>query len=174
MPSTELTDGSPVPEDRSHTDLLPSGQQRGYVVLSPEERAQGFVKPVRRSYVHGKCGQSTKMALSIAETYARDPHFYSGTYCVGCGSHFPLDEFSWEDGEPMEPKLQDGWQERRKQARIRALVTRIEQLQREIDAAKAERDAIERAADTTADQPPAAHCDMPWCWCQKDRPEEAR
>lgn len=153
MASIELTDGSPVPEDRSHTELLPSGQQRGYVVLSPEERARGFVKPVRRSYVHGKCRQSTKMALSIAETYARDPRFYSGTYCVGCGSHFPLEEFSWEDGEPMDPRLQDGWRERRTQARIAALCARIDQLQREIDAAKAERDAIQRAAHTTGEQP---------------------
>ena len=30
------------------------------------------------------------MGLAIAETYARDPTFYGGTFCVGCGQHFPL------------------------------------------------------------------------------------
>ena len=152
MPKIELTDGAPVPEDRSHVELPPSGQQRGYVVLSPEERAKGFVKPLRRSYVHKKCGSSTKMALSIAETYARDPRFYNGTFCVGCGTHFPLWQFVWEDGEPMHPDDQDEWHrtegERRKQARVAALCARIEQLQREIDAAKAEQAAIERPSDS--------------------------
>ncbi len=52
MSKVELTDGSPVPEDRSHTEDRGDGQQKGYVVLSPEERAKGFVKPVRRSYIH--------------------------------------------------------------------------------------------------------------------------
>lgn len=157
MPEVELTDGSPVPEDHSHAKIGPDGQQRAYVVLSPEERARGFVKPVRRSYVHSKCGQPTKMALSIAETYARDPNFYNGTFCVRCGTHFPLYQFAWEDGEPMDPREQDEWHrtkgERRKQARIARLVARIEQLQREIDAAKAEQADIERATDTT----PAPH-----------------
>ena len=56
----QLTDGSPVPSDRSHTEINPKkGMQKGYVVLSPEERAKGFVKPVRRSYVHAKCGTLT-------------------------------------------------------------------------------------------------------------------
>lgn len=49
---TTLTDGKPVPEDRSHTKLKPNGQQEGYIVLSEEERAKGFVRPVRRSYKH--------------------------------------------------------------------------------------------------------------------------
>jgi hypothetical protein len=49
-----LTDGSPVTPD--HRDLQPSGQQKGYVVLNEAERAKGFVRPVRRTYVHKKCG----------------------------------------------------------------------------------------------------------------------
>lgn len=52
MANTTLTDGSPVPADGSHKRLKPNGQQEGYVVLSEEERAKGFVRPVRRSYVH--------------------------------------------------------------------------------------------------------------------------
>ncbi|MDE2426350.1 MAG: hypothetical protein KGO96_10645 [Elusimicrobia bacterium] len=96
-----LTDGSPVPDDRSHVELKDNGQQRGYVVLSEEERARGFVRPVRRSYVHDRCGTVTTMSQSIAETYSRCPTFYSGTYCCGCGRHFPVGEdgeFTWDDG----------------------------------------------------------------------------
>ena len=91
----QLTDGSPVPEDRSHTELLPDGQQKGYVVLSPEERAKGFARPVRRSYKHLKCGTVTTMGQALAETYARDPKFYSGTFCCHCAAHYPLSEFVW-------------------------------------------------------------------------------
>jgi hypothetical protein len=88
-----LTDGSPVTAD--HRELRSDGQQKGYVVLSEEERRRGFVRPVRRAYVHLKCGTETTMGLALAETYARDPGFYSGTFCVSCGSHFPLDQFVW-------------------------------------------------------------------------------
>ena len=36
-----------------HREINPAtGQQRGYVVLSEEERAKGFVRPVRFSYRH--------------------------------------------------------------------------------------------------------------------------
>jgi len=141
-----LTDGSPITPD--HKELKPNGQQKGYVVLSEDERAKGFVRPVRCSYVHvglampdpclvdltdeqkerygdtfvkfekdqdpdssrvGKfwtqeevdkidkgCGVKTTMGLSIAETYARDPDFYGGTFCCGCKKHLPLNEFVWD------------------------------------------------------------------------------
>lgn len=129
---TELTDGAPVPADRSHTELRADGQQKGYVVLSAEERAKGFVKPVRTAYIHQTCGAMTSMGRSLAETYARDPNFYSGTFCVGCAAHFPLDQFKWEDGEPMEPTQQQAWAdeqaERLKQSRLR----RYAELQREL------------------------------------------
>jgi hypothetical protein len=73
--------------------------QKAYVVLTPEERAKGFIRPLRRAYIHSKCGTETKMGLALCETYARDPFFYSGTFCVGCRAHFPVAEFSWvEDG----------------------------------------------------------------------------
>lgn len=79
--------------------ILPSGQQADYLVLSEEELAKGFVRPVRTEYVHQKCGVVTRMGITIAETYARDPTFYSGTFCVGCGEHFPVGadgEFVWD------------------------------------------------------------------------------
>jgi len=96
-PKTCMTDGSPVAPDHREIDEN-TGQQKGYVVLCPEERAKGFVRPVRRNYQHTKCGVVTKMGLSLAETYARDPKFYSGTFCAGCGAHFPVGEFTWLDG----------------------------------------------------------------------------
>lgn len=132
-----------------------SGQHQVYLVLSDEERAQGFVRPVRRSYRHvgipgpinplreltedehtrydrynyvrfeqyseaessvvgrywtqaqldtiGKgCGGVTTMGQVIAETYARNPHFYGATFCVRCGKHLPVGaqgEFVWEGSD---------------------------------------------------------------------------
>lgn len=145
MADRTLTDGSPVYE--GHDKLKPNGQQEAYVVLSEVERAKGFVRPVRFSYVHvGKrpryplrdltedelrtygserfvkyevypeskrpkvgrfwterelnsgCGATTTMAASIAETYARQPTFYGGTFCCCCGKHYPVGadgEFVW-------------------------------------------------------------------------------
>jgi hypothetical protein len=88
------------------------GMQECYLVLSEEERGKGFVRPVRRSYKHLKCGTVTTMAQALAETYARDPKFYGGTFCAGCRDHFPLVDrigadmkivgFAWEpDGTPV-------------------------------------------------------------------------
>lgn len=76
----------------------PAPQADVYLVLSESERGKGFVRPVRQTYIHDKCGVATKMALALSETYARDPKFYGATYCVGCSAHFPVAEFKWEDG----------------------------------------------------------------------------
>jgi hypothetical protein len=125
-------------------DDEPVEQAATYLILSADERAKGFVRPVRRTYVHvgdlprrpvadltpeqrerygdiydyweeypegspalGRfwttaqlerkaCGGETTMALELAETYARDPNFYSGTFCVGCRMHRPVAEFVWD------------------------------------------------------------------------------
>lgn len=129
----------------------PVPQNEVYLVLPEEDRARGFVRPLRHTYVHvgpaastnplrpltddeherydqygyvayeaypnaheessvlgrfwtqaqldsvGKgCGTSTTMADSIAETYARDPHFYGSTYCCGCSRHIAVAEFVWQ------------------------------------------------------------------------------
>jgi hypothetical protein len=89
-----MTSGNPEAPD--HRELLPNGQQKDYVVLCPTERAKGFVRPVRRSYIHKTCHSLTTMGTALAETYARDPQFYSGTFCCNCAAHFPLDQFVWE------------------------------------------------------------------------------
>jgi hypothetical protein len=150
--------------DRTNPDLnkeKANGQREVYLILSDEERAKGFVRPVRCSYVHvGKqidkskmipvdeywgddfdeydeerrrkykkeygyiyflpnenkesavlgtyiketdlkkgCGTVTTMAQSLAETYARDPKFYGATFCCGCGTHLPVNEFYWHGTE---------------------------------------------------------------------------
>lgn len=75
------------------------GMNKKYLVLSEEERAGGFVRPVRLAYQHRVCGKQTSMHLEIAETYARDPSFYGATFCVSCRTHLPVGEFVWvEDG----------------------------------------------------------------------------
>lgn len=76
-----------------------SGMNEVYLVLSDEERAKGFVRPVRQSYVHLTCGVVTRMGLALSETYARNPSFYGATYCVRCESHFSVGEngeFVWD------------------------------------------------------------------------------
>lgn len=77
-----------------------SGMQVKYLVLSEEERAKGYVRPLRRAYIHQDgCGAVTTMGLALSETYARQPNFYNGTFCIGCKDHLPLTEFRWdEDG----------------------------------------------------------------------------
>jgi hypothetical protein len=77
-------------------DAEPVGQAAAYLVLSEEEIAKGFVRPVRRSYMHRNCGVVTTMNLRIAETYARNPKFYGATYCTGCNQHLPVEQFVWD------------------------------------------------------------------------------
>jgi hypothetical protein len=96
------------PNDPGIRETRPDGQQQTYLVLGEEERAKGFVRPVRRSYKHLVCGAVTTMGLPLAETYARDPSFYGGTFCCTCGSHFRLTNpdgsaaFLWEpDGSAV-------------------------------------------------------------------------
>jgi hypothetical protein len=82
-------------------DQTPVDQAEVYLVLSEAERARGFVRPLRRSYRHRTCGQVTTMGQAIAETYARDPGFYGGTYCTTCRMHRPVAEFTWPDGKAV-------------------------------------------------------------------------
>ncbi len=104
----QLSGGGAVTKD--HREIKPdSGQQKGYVILTQSERAKGFVRPVRGAYRHLKCGKITTMNHDIAETYARDPKFYDGTFCVTCRSHFPVGEngeFNWLENDGSDgPKV---------------------------------------------------------------------
>lgn len=83
-------------------DETPVPQNEVYLVLSEEERAKGFVRPYRDSYIHKACGKETIMGRALSETYARRPTFYGATYCSHCGKHLPVEEFTWTaDGQQV-------------------------------------------------------------------------
>ena len=86
----------PTPTDRTLSD----GQKADHWVLSPEERAEGHVRPVRTKYQHEKCGTVTSMPHACATTYAAQPDFYGSTFCCECGDYFSVGEngeFVWLD-----------------------------------------------------------------------------
>ncbi len=113
------TNGEPVDKVRAE-QTEPTGQHKSYIVLCPDERAKGFVRPYRDAYQHvgrmevsgdpqqdkprrvGGCGSVTTMGRALSETYARDPSFYGATFCVTCNKHLPVAEFIWtSDGEQV-------------------------------------------------------------------------
>lgn len=120
-PALCTTNGKPVAEVRAN-QKNETGQHAGYIVLCPDERAKGFVRPYRDAYQHvgrsvevvhepsfsvsrhreGGCGSITTMGRDLSETYARDPTFYGATFCVQCNRHLPVAEFIWTaDGETV-------------------------------------------------------------------------
>lgn len=99
----DLTSDPNDPRLGRGVDDQPVPQNAAYLILSADERAKGFVRPVREAYRHTACGTVTYMSRELAETYARDPKFYGATYCCGCRKHLPVSEFVWtlssvEDG----------------------------------------------------------------------------
>lgn len=101
MSNKVMSDGSPIVSEEYKQIDPKTGMQSGYVVLSEEERAKGFVRPVRHTYKHLTCKTETTMARVLAETYAREPKFYGGTYCCGCRAHYPVSEFLWADSDEV-------------------------------------------------------------------------
>ena len=106
---SETTDGKP-PREGFENASAPgpidpqTGMHEAYWVLSKEERAKGFIRPVRTQYRHLTCGQVTNMGLALSETYAREPGYYGATFCAHCRGHFPVGEFGefeWMDGEKV-------------------------------------------------------------------------
>lgn len=77
-------------------DEEPGGMAEVYLVLSDAELAKGFVRPVRNKYIHTVCGSLTIMGDALSETYAANPKFYGATFCVSCGKHRPVAEFTWD------------------------------------------------------------------------------
>lgn len=83
-------------------DLTPDEKERykqfGYFKFEayPESESPTTGRYWTQAQLNSGCGTVTTMGESIAETYARDPKFYGGTFCVGCCKHLPLEEFVWE------------------------------------------------------------------------------
>lgn len=97
------------PNDPGLHQVRPDGQNKKYLVI-PESPNQSRVRPLRYSYKHLACGGSTRMNEAIAESYAKNPNFYTHTMCVHCKAHFALfndtekknHNFVWEeDGTPV-------------------------------------------------------------------------
>lgn len=82
-------------------EKLPDGQLADHFVLCPEDRAKGYVEPLRLDYIHETCGTITSMPRACAETYAAEPEYYGRTFCCQCGDYFPVGadgQFIWNDG----------------------------------------------------------------------------
>lgn len=83
-PARTTTDGQPPSEDylAAHRYKAPApqpidpktGQHGAYWVLSEEERAKGFVRPVRRSYVH----RGTRPVHPVRDLTAEEAEHYAG------------------------------------------------------------------------------------------------
>jgi ribosomal protein L29 len=94
------TTNGKTPEEVRAAQTNETGQHDGYIVLCDTERAKGFVRPYRDRYQHTPCGGVTTMGRALSETYARDPNFYSHTFCCNCNRHLPVAEFVWsKDGQ---------------------------------------------------------------------------
>lgn len=97
----QSVDPAKAPPHAPTTEKLSDGQNADHYVLCPEDRAKGYVEPVRVDYIHEKCGSVTTMPLACAETYAARPEYYGSTFCCTCGGYFPVGEngeFIWNDG----------------------------------------------------------------------------
>lgn len=88
--SDDTNDGFDYGEQRE------DGQYENYPTIDEGELQQ---KP-RDTYTHvDGCGASTTMTGGLPASVARDPTYYSKTYCSGCGGHVPVAEVEWKDGE---------------------------------------------------------------------------
>jgi hypothetical protein len=106
----------PVRQKYKHVGTRPKYALRE---LTPEEHARydhfGYAKyeeypkgepgPCGRYWtekqLNSGCGSVTTMGIKLAETYARQPDFYGGTFCASCKNHYPVGkdgEFIWDDG----------------------------------------------------------------------------
>lgn len=48
-----------------------------------------------KEQLNSGCGAITTMGLALAQTYAQKPSFYGATFCVGCHTHHPVEQFVW-------------------------------------------------------------------------------
>lgn len=88
-------------------EKLPDGQHERH----PTDQSGEYQAPIRNSYKHLACGGVTRFGNAIAETYAKHPFNYGGTFCCRCGDYFPLRKgdgshaFEWTgDGTPVGEK----------------------------------------------------------------------
>lgn len=63
--------------------------------MTDEERAKGYVRPLRFTYVHTTCGSETVMTKGSAELWAKQPGRQPETFCGRCHADFPAAQFVW-------------------------------------------------------------------------------
>jgi len=84
---------NPPPEDFDYGEKRSDGQYENYPTIDNGD----FEQPVRDEYVHEGCSSTTKMTGDLPESVARNPHYYTKTFCVGCGKHVPVSEVYWKE-----------------------------------------------------------------------------
>lgn len=99
---TRLTTDPLDPRLHHGGDDKERNQNEVYLVLPQTERVTDAVRPFRNEYRHLVCDSLTSMGRELSETYAKDPKFYSFTYCCKCRKHSPVNEFVWTaDGKAV-------------------------------------------------------------------------
>lgn len=83
-------------DDFDYGDRKDDGQFENHPTIDEGE----FEQSVRHTYRHTECGGTTSMKSGIAKSIARDPEYYTATFCTSCGDYYPTDEFEWLDGKP--------------------------------------------------------------------------
>jgi hypothetical protein len=82
------------------TTLLPNGQQKSYLVLSDEERAKGFVRPVRNTYRHvGRPGPKHPLRDLTDEERTEYASFNYAKYEVYPPEQAPLTGRFWRQAD---------------------------------------------------------------------------
>jgi hypothetical protein len=66
--------------------------------LTPEEKAAGFIRPMRTRVKHKFCGTTSILRTVDALDMARDPTSWSTCWCMVCGRRLPADQFEWFPG----------------------------------------------------------------------------
>lgn len=85
-----------MPDDFDYGEKKEDGQYENYPTIDEGE----FEQEPRSTYIHvDGCGKATTMSKSLVKSVARNPDYYSHTFCSGCTEHVPVEEVQWKDGE---------------------------------------------------------------------------
>lgn len=82
-------------DDFDYGEKREDGQYENYPTIDEGE----FEQEPRTTYIHEECETRTKMSSDLMKSVARDPSYYTKTFCAGCGEHVPVEEVEWADGE---------------------------------------------------------------------------
>jgi hypothetical protein len=70
--------------------------------LTQTEINMGYVRPIRRVFVHSVCGMTTPLGGPLVARFAREPDFLLRVYCQQHGTASNADQFTWaEDSQTV-------------------------------------------------------------------------